>query len=278
MLVSTSLVLLDSRATHRGVRCAIGLAVGLTALSCMSCAAAPKGPRGPLQGPGAKVAIDWSVAASYATLEREGKADLAGSSDHYWTNLPLPPRRLELRLAPFSWMDVGAEIGWLDGSADVRFGVPAEPGRWFSAAWGVGVRSGQIGLVEDTKRTNGLWARSELYPLLFMRGAGRQTRQHRLALALGVDAGTFYHQLARPIEDDDVNEGVGFTATQLLREELRLESAFGYVIVTRTASALAALEPYLAFELEDRPRYRQSWGVVLVVTLSARLPFREDED
>lgn len=261
------------RAIHRLVRCAIGLAGGVLALSC---AAAPKGPRGPLQGPGAKLAIDWSVAASYATLEREGQSDLSGSSDHYWTNVPLPPRRLELRLAPFSWMDVGAEIGWLDGSVDVRFGVPAEPGQWFSGAWGFGARSGQVGPFKDTKRTNGMWARSELYPLLFMRGRGRQTSQHRLALALGVDAGTFYHQLARPIDKDDINEGLGFTATQLLRDELRIESAVGYVVVTRNSSVFAALEPYLAFELEDRPSYQQWWGVVLVVTVAARLPFDDE--
>jgi hypothetical protein len=109
-----------------------------------------------------------------------------------------------------------------------------------------------------------------------MRGTGRQPSEHRLALALGVDAGTFYHQLTRPLDKNDVNEGLGFTATQLLRKELRIESAVGYVVVTRNASAFAALEPYLAFELEDKPSYEQWWGVVLVVTVSARVPFGDD--
>ena len=95
-------------------------------LLSVGCAAAPPGPRGPLSEAGAQFAIDWSGAvASARHSPGAGRGATESSSDYYGVNLPLPPRRLEGRLAPVSWADIGADLGWLDGGVDARFGVEA---------------------------------------------------------------------------------------------------------------------------------------------------------
>jgi hypothetical protein len=234
-------------------------------------------------GPGLKLGVDWSVAVSHARLEREGQEDLTGSTDHYWTNVPIVPRRLELRLSPVSWADIGGEIGWLDGGVDARFGIPAEPGAFVAGNIALGARSGQAGPFKDTKRTYGAWARTEFYPLLDETRTGKLRKSHRGVLALGLDVGAFYHQIYEPPGRDDPNEGLGFSAKQLIRDEARIEAAVGYVLLNERASVLAAVEPYLAFDLGTDSascslcsRYTQSWGVVLVFNAAFFLSFERD--
>lgn len=252
-------------------------------IASWGCAAAPAGPRGPLLGPGVKVGIDWSAAVSQARLEREGQDDLTGSSDHYWSTLQVLPRRLEVRLSPVSWADVGSEIGWLEGGVDARFGVPAKPHTFFAGNFALGARSGQPGPFKATKPTHGAWARVEFYPLLGESRSGTLLESHRGVLALGVDVGAFYHQLYSPPNPDEFRDGFGFEAERLIRDEARIEAAVGYVLVNRRASVLAAVEPYVAFDLGTDPRscelcarYHQSWGVVFVLNVSRIWSFERD--
>jgi len=233
-------------------------------------------------GPGLKMATDWSLALSYATLERPGESDVTGSSDHYLLNLPVLPRRIEMRLSPVSWLDVGTEVGWLDGGLDVRVGFPAERGEFWAGNLAVGARTGQAGPFKDTKRQYSYWARTEVYPLLDESGGALQ-KSRRALLSLGVDVGAFYHQLELPEDPNYGEDGFGFNPAQLIRDEMRVEAAAGIVFLNRRASVLVALEPYLAFDLETDagscelcPRYRQSAGVVLVLDVALFLPFEDD--
>jgi hypothetical protein len=260
-----------------------GCFLGVLGLVSLGCAAAPAGPRGPLMGPGVKLATDWSLALSYARLERENESDLEGTSDHYWLNLPLPPRRVELRVSPVSWADMGGDIGWLDGGLDVRVGIPARRGERWAGNVALGMRSGEAGPFKDTKRTRSYWARTELYPLLSESKGGMRTSR-RGVFSLGIDVGAFYHQLDRsPTESEKNEDGLGFHAVQLIRDEMRIEAAAGIVLLNERSSVLIALEPYLAFDLETDSgscavcaRYHQSTGIVLVIDAALFLSFERD--
>jgi len=240
--------------------------------SGVGCAAAPPGPRGPLTEAGARFAVDWSVAAGDARLERPGKPTIKSSADYYGVNFPLPPRRLEARLAPVSWADIGADIGWLDGGVDVRFGVPSARGRFWAGNVAFGMRSGQPGPIAPTKSTYSYWARLEAYPLVHERSDERGVREsHRAVLALGLDGGLFSHQLSAPGEPGGDVGGGSYSALQIRRRELRVEGAVGYFLEPRGAAAvLLGLEPYWVADADAVAAgpYHQTWGVVLVISAS----------
>jgi hypothetical protein len=239
--------------------------------SGFGCAAAPPGPRGPLSEAGVQFAVDWSVAAGKAQLARPGGRLNKGTADYYGVNFPIPPRRLEGRLAPVSWADLGADIGWLDGGVDVRFGVPAAAGRFFAGNLALGMRSGRPGPFHRTKDTHSFWGRLEAYPLL---GESSQS-SHRGVVALGLNGGVFYHQMSEaPADDNDDEGGFGFDdGTPIFRRELRLEAALGYFVKPPTAAAvLLAVEPYWVVRGNDGSggppgtTFHQAWGVVFVLS------------
>jgi hypothetical protein len=248
------------------------------------CAAAPPGPRGPLSEAGVQFALDWSVAVASARYSRTpDQGNTGSSSDYYGVNLPLPPRRLEARLAPVSWADIGADLGWIDGGVDVRFGVPAAAGRFFAGNVALGLRSGKAGPVQRTKQTHSYWARVEAYPLL------RETRNdsHRALVALGLNSGVFYHEVPiTPFADDQADAG-GFTdySTRIYREEVRLEAALGYFLKpSGAASLLLGVEPYWVVRGNDGSGgpagswFTQGWGLVFVLNASMFLRAHQPDD
>jgi hypothetical protein len=127
--------------------------IGLVFIA-MSCAAAPPGPRGPLMGPGAEIALDYSYAYGQGAAVLEDGSRTSGRADYYWTELAVIPRRLEARVSPVAWMDVGGQIGWVDGGADLRIGLPARPGdsRAFQPR---SVSSASAARRDDAPRTGG---------------------------------------------------------------------------------------------------------------------------
>lgn len=264
----------------------IKVAVVLGLLS-VGCAAAPPGPRGPLSESGVQFALDWSVAVASARYKRTpDQGNTGSSSDYYGANLPLPPRRLEARLAPVSWADIGADLGWIDGGVDVRFGVPAAAGRFFAGNVALGLRSGKSGPFQRTKRTHSYWARVEAYPLL------RESRDdsHRALVALGLNSGVFYHEVPIAQFADDHADGGWFTdySTPIYREEVRLEAALGYFLKpSGAASLLVAAEPYWVVHGNDgsggpqgqeASSFHQSWGVVFVLSASVFLRAHQPDD
>ncbi len=247
---------------------------GVLACLSVSCAAAPPGPRGPLSESGAQFAIDWSVAAGSVKYREPGRTPTDGTGDYYGLNFPIPPRRLEARLAPVSWADIGGDLGWIDGGVDVRFGLPSAAGRFWAANIALGMRSGKPGPFHTTKGTYSYWGRLEAYPLLHESHDSRGViDSHRGVVALGLDNGVFFHQLALPAKDDG-GDGFEFGPDEqpILRRELRLETAVGYCVRPRSGpGVLIGLEPYWVLRGDDGSggpvgsTYRQSWGVVLVL-------------
>jgi hypothetical protein len=230
-------------------------------------------------GPGVKLATDWSVAFSHARLERAGQPDVSGSSDHFYANLPLLPRRVEARVSPVSWMDLGLELGWLEAGANLRFGVPSKVGKLFAGNVALGATSSASSPFKDTKKAYSVWARTEFYPLLSDARSGAKVTSHRGVLSLGVDVGSFYHQLQLAVPND-TGESYGPSWLALVRDEARLEGAIGYTAVSERASVLVALEPYAAIDLNTDPArcsrcssYQQSWGLVLVLNLAVFVSF-----
>lgn len=257
----------------------VAVVLGLVSLGC---AAAPPGPRGPLSEAGVQFALDWSVAAASARYSRAaGQGSVESSSDYYGANLPLPPRRLEARLAPVSWADVGADLGWIDRGADVRFGVPAAAGRFFAGNVALGLRSG--GPIRRTEPTHSYWARVEAYPLLLE----SPENSHRALVSLGLNSGVFYHEVPIPEYADEVSDTGWLTdySTRIYREEVRLEAALGYFLKPRAAaSLLLAAEPYWVVRGNNGSggpsgsSFQQSWGVVFVLSASVFLRAHQPDD
>ncbi len=265
-------------------RLVMGVAVGSFALGGTGCVAAPPGPRGPLRGErGLEIALDPAGAAfssAEAVVEDRypGRAPsyrtVSGTSDHYWAPFTVFPPRAELRIAPVGWMDVGGHLGWLDGGLELRFGLPASPSRPWAMNLAAGVRSGEVGRFEATKGQRALFGRLEAYPLLY-EGSGR------LVLALGLDAGIFYHEIDyRQSYQRELDGSFSFTALGIVRDELRLESAVGYSFLGRRGSVLAAIEPYVILDSGEPENcsscvaFRQSFGLVIVIRLSLFAPFK----
>lgn len=252
------------------------LSPALVFVSLAGCVAAPPGPRGPLLGNGTQFSGDFSLAFSAARAEREGGTNVSGTSDHFWSPLAIFPRRLELRMSPVSFLDLGADLGWLDGGADLRVGRWGKPNRVWAAQLALGVRSGSAGPFKDTKSTESAWARLEVYPLVH--GANG-----RLLLSLGANVGRFYHQIEYQSKSD-AGESYGPSAIQVVRRELRIESAIGYHTQdARRASILVAIEPYLVADSGaarasacagcESVDYEQWFGVVLVLRGALHVPF-----
>ena len=250
----------------------------MLSLVSVGCAAAPPGPRGPLSDAGVQFALDWSLAVASARYTEGERPSVEGSSDYYGLNLPIPPRRLEARLAPVSWADIGADLGWLDGGVDVRFGVPAAAGRFWVGSLALGARSGRPGPFKDTKGTHSYWARLEAYPLLHE----SKHESHRAIVALGLNSGVFYHHVPSTTLGGDAFSDF---ATHVLRQELRVETALGYFLSpSGAARLLLAMEPYWVVKGNDGSggppgsSFEQSWGMVFVLSGSIFLRAHQPDD
>lgn len=256
------------------------LSAALVFVSLAGCVAAPPGPRGPLLGNGTQFAGDLSLAFSSARAEHADGTSVTGTSDHFWSPLSIFPRRLELRMSPVSFLDFGADLGWLDGGADLRVGRWAKPNRAWAAQVALGVRTGSVGPFKDTKTTESAWARLEAYPLV-------HGTNGRLLLSLGANVGRFYHQIEYQSSSDD-GDSYGPSAVQVVRREFRIESSIGYHVQdARRASILAAIEPYFVADAGaarasacagcESVGYEQWFGVVLVLRGALHVPFESSD-
>jgi hypothetical protein len=237
----------------------------------------PAGPRGPLLGNGVQAATDFALGVSSARATREDGFTAKGTSDHYFGPTAIIPQRLELRLSPVEWLDFGGDSSWVDGGADVRFGYAAKPSRTWAGHLALGLRSGFFGQVENTLHTGSVWIRAEAYPLLL-------PPTGRLMLALGVNSGKFYHQIniGEYGRGDPKSEPA---AIEVMRREVRLETAIGYFVQQYRGSMLLAIEPYFVVDASpvrasscgpcERVDYQQSFGVMLVGRFALHIPFRE---
>jgi hypothetical protein len=238
-------------------------------------------------GPGLEGAVDWSFAYGRASATLTDGNTTAGGADNYWGNLTMFPRRLEARLSPIKWMDLGGQLGWLDGGADVRVGLPALEGSPLALDLSAGFIAGGAGLFQDTKAQSSRWLRLEAYPRL--RGPAPDIF---LVLALGLNAGDFYHQVPDPRPDTDPGDANwGGGSIGFYRHETRLETSAGMFLTGHTGgrfagSVLVTVSPYFVLDAgppvaspactdcpTDIASYRHSWGVVVVSRFAFHLAF-----
>jgi hypothetical protein len=248
------------------------------ALAASACAAAPPGPRGPLMGPGIELATDWSYAYGPGEATLDDGTSTRGGADYYWSDVAVFPRRLEGRLSPLKWVDVGGQIGWIGGGADARIGLPAIDGRWLAFDFAAGFETGEAGFFKETKPTRAKWLRLETYPLLPI-----PRQQVRLILAVGVDFGMFHHELADPRPEVEFNDGLAPSHVQTIRRETRLETSIGvFYAPARFATVQLTVNPYFVLDAGSPERacdacaiagYRQQWGIVVVTRLALRRGF-----
>ena len=190
------------------------------------------------------------MGGDYAYAYGRGEATLTdgswtrGSSDMFQRGVPaIVPRRLEARLSPLPWMDVGGQIGWIGGGAELRLGLPATPERLLAFNLATGFESGKAGPFWGTKKARLHWVRAEAYPAI-----PRLRGQMRLIFAAGLGWGDYYHELDDPHPDELVGDGLA-PSIVVVRRETRLETAvgaFGYV-GTR-AVALFTINPYVVLD------------------------------
>jgi hypothetical protein len=253
------------------------MSILVTVLAVEGCASAPPGPRGPLMGPGIEVATDWSYAYGPGEATVADGSTSKGGADYYWSSFAIFPRRLEARLSPIKWVDIGGQIGWLGGGADIRVGLPALEGTPVAFNLAAGFETGEAGFFKETKPLRSRWLRLEAYPLVPLPG-----RKNRLVLAAGVNFGQFHHELPDPRPQVGFSDAWGPSDVQTIRSETRVETSIGLFLPARFASALITVSPYYVIDA-GTPRmdcdactiavYKQSWGVVLVSRFALRLGF-----
>ncbi len=279
MRISRSIWLRGRLAGAFGAFSVLGV-LGLFGL--MGCAAAPAGPRGPLLGPGVEVATDLSYAFGHGEATLPSGSRVAGGADTFWSPVTVLPRRLEGRLSPIHWLDVGGEIGWLGGGIEVRVGRRAIEGRSLALNLAGGLETGEVGPFKDTKPTNSQWIRLEAYPAWALPADDARTR---LVLALGFNFGRFYHELSYPRSAATVADGLSApSALQLIRRETRLETSIGLFRQRgRFGSVLFTVNPYFVLKAGDPSvpcdgcdplaAYRERWGIVVVFRVALRHGF-----
>jgi hypothetical protein len=182
-------------------------------------------------------------------------------------------------VSPLPWVDVGGQVGWISGGADIRVGRPAASDRTWAFNLAAGFDTGEAGPYQPTKPTRARWLRAEAYPLLPW-----FDRHLRLVLAAGVDVGQFHHELPDPRPQTGFNDWIGPDDVETIRRETRLETSVGiFAYDGHLSSALLSLSPYFVLNSGAPPSdcdgcqrftsYHQEWGFVLVVRGTLRHGF-----
>lgn len=225
-----------------------------------------------------ELAVDGMAGYGPGTAMLSDGTHASENADYYWSPYTLIPQHLGTVIAPVDWFDFGANLGWLGGSVDARLGWPATRDRRIALNLAAGMESGAFGPFQETKPRRARWVRLEAYPLL------RQTpsSQVRLMVALGLNTGRFFHSLTDP-RPSSWEDGLAPDNIQLLRDETRIETAFGvHLMVEPAAALLLGIEPYVVVRSAnvggcDRcdpiASYRQAWGTTLVARGSYRFLF-----
>jgi hypothetical protein len=167
----------------------------------------------------------------------------------FGASAPFFPLRAMLRASPAPFIDVGADIGWVDAGLQLRAG-PLAAGR--KLPWGVELewRTGQLGAYsrDAIRRVRVYGARVEGYPAL---GAFRGLDVYG-ALTLGASTGTRGHSMwvtGLP----DLSTGEERASLDVAREETRLELSVGVHARGKPMAITVALMPWFALD-EGRVR------------------------
>jgi hypothetical protein len=218
-------------------------------LACsFGCALVPGVPAGPLGGRGIRAGVTYAYAYAPASAETTTPSGapytLRGNSEMFRGALPsFVPLRAMVRANPTSFLDVGADIGWMDAGLQLRAG-PLD--RHSRLPWGIELewRTGQTTYFDDplARRARAYRARLELYPALgtfgYLDAFG--------VLTLGVSTGTRLHYVwGVPAAFDTAQEGPFPAGLLVSRDETRLEASLGAHGSGKMLAVTVALQPWL---------------------------------
>jgi hypothetical protein len=213
----------------------------VVSLLISGCIAAPGIPGGPMQGPSVALTGTYGYALAPAEVQLHRSTD--DRRLRQWdetteaVNLPVAPARGGARVGLSDWLDVAADVGFLESGAEVRVGVP-EGSRPLPFAISVGSRWGALGLLDrhQGEHREGR-VRFEIYPRLH--GLDRGVRMNLIG-TLGASFGRRYRALpahglppALVPDPDEDHEGWPTVGTwndptsYVLRDETRLEATLG---------------------------------------------------
>ena len=194
---------------------------------------------------------------------------------------PLVPLRAMARFSPASFIDFGADLGWMDLGLQVRAGQLSSHRQlpWgFELEW----RTGQLSLFRDSevRRVRIYRGRFEAYPHL----AATSDVDVFGVLTLGASTGTWVHSLPAAALDP-TGDGFG-PVLQVRRPETRLEMSLGVHDRGPRAALTLALLPWLVVDQQSprqdctdcglEPRSIDlAWG--FGVALSGSLALERDE-
>lgn len=213
----------------------------------LGCALVPGVPAGTIGGRGVRVggtfAYAYTPAAAQVLQPAGAPATVRANSAMFRGAAPFIPLRVAARVSPGPFLDVGADVGWIDFGLQLRAGQldPRRALPWgFELEW----RTGQHTPFDHdlARRVRVYRARAELYPAL---GGGRWRNTFGV-LTLGVSTGSMYHFMDVPEQYDLTNEGPFAAALELSRRETRLELSLGVHGRSRKAVSTVALMPWLA--------------------------------
>lgn len=220
----------------------------LAALSCgaTGCALIPGAPAGPLSTRGIRVGATYAYAyapASAETVQPSGAPyTLRGNSEMFRGPVPFLPLRAMVRANPTSFLDVGADIGWMDAGLQLRAG-PLDKRN--DLPWGVELewRTGQNSFFnyESAQSARVYRARFEMYPAFGNLG----TLDAFGVVTLGVSTGTRPHYMAVPAPFDTIQEGPIPPSLDVSRSETRLEMSLGVHGRGKPVAFTVALQPWL---------------------------------
>lgn len=149
-----------------------GLLILVPLAGILGCALVPGMPAGPLGGRGLRAGVTYAYAYAPASAETTAPSGapvtLRGNSEMFRGSLPtFVPLRAMVRANPTSFLDVGADIGWMDAGLQLRAG-PLDRQR--RLPWGIELewRTGQPTFFDDAlaRRARAYRARVEVYPAL----------------------------------------------------------------------------------------------------------------
>lgn len=224
--------------------------LAVVALACsLGCALTPGVPAGPLAARGVRVGVTYAYAYAPATAQTTDPSGapytLRGNSEMFRGPVPsFLPLRAMVRANPTSFLDLGADIGWMDAGLQLRAGPLDRRNR---LPWGVELewRTGQETFFNSAqaRRARAYRARFEMYPALgtfgYLEAFG--------VLTLGVSTGTRLHWLGGiPPRFDTTIEGPIPAGLEASRTDTRLEASLGAHARGKPLAITVALQPWLS--------------------------------
>jgi hypothetical protein len=205
-------------------RLAFLLCCSTTSLGCVSASGIPGGPLPRGGGASFKSAFAFPVGYGKTTIASDDGTIQGTYSDSYadGRSFFFVPTQIGLRIAPLSYIDVAADLGWRDSGIEARLGLP-EGSQPLPVALTGGYRLGYgILSAPANLHPNYAYARVEAYPRLW---TSRERPWYGVFTA-GMSRGNRYHAIRLPPQFNSCDMFCS-PGAEFVRDETRVELSLG---------------------------------------------------